>query len=91
MIATRPWVVSASTIPREFREASHNFALLSSTRQRSACWFDQDINRWNVSRVTDMGAMFENVCWFRDEEDIAEFNQPLDAWDVSSVKDMHRM
>ena len=44
--------------------------------------FNQDINGWDVSSVTNMRYMF----W----EAIA-FNQNLNSWDVSSVKDMGYM
>ena len=44
--------------------------------------FNDDINGWDVSSVTDMSNMFESA-WY--------FNQPLDRWNVSSVTDMSRM
>jgi surface protein len=41
--------------------------------------FNQPIEQWNVSSVTDMGAMLSGtVC----------FNQPLNKWDVSNVERM---
>jgi surface protein len=44
--------------------------------------FNQDINNWDVSKVTDMRAMFKNA---------AVFNQPLGTWDVSKVTSMFQM
>lgn len=44
-----------------------------------ACRFNQPLNNWDVSNVTDMQSMFY---------DAHNFNQPLDKWDVSNVKDM---
>lgn len=41
--------------------------------------FNQPINLWNVSSVTDMNMMFG---WATD------FNQPIEVWNVSSVIDM---
>ena len=35
--------------------------------------FNQPLNKWNVSKVTYMRAMFE---------DASSFNQPLNNWDV---------
>ena len=40
------------------------------------------MNSWDVSSVTDMGAMFENT---------QSFDQPLGNWDVSSVTIMNSM
>jgi surface protein len=44
--------------------------------------FNQDIGGWDVSRVTDMGYMFNNA---------AAFNQDISRWDVSKVTDMSGM
>ena len=44
--------------------------------------FNQDINFWDTSNVTDMHEMFE---------DAASFNQPLNNWDTSNVRDMQSM
>lgn len=41
--------------------------------------FNEDIENWDVSKVTSMISMFENA---------VEFNKPLNLWDVSSVKNM---
>ena len=40
--------------------------------------FNRDISRWNVSRVTDMRAMFAN----------SPFDGDISGWNVSSVKNM---
>ena len=40
------------------------------------------IGSWDVSKVTDMGAMFRSA---------VHFNQSLDSWDVSKVTDMGHM
>ena len=44
--------------------------------------FNQDLSKWDVSRVIDMGAMFRNA---------KNFNQDLSNWDVSRVDDMGDM
>jgi len=44
--------------------------------------FNQPVNHWNVSNVTDMTSMFEGA---------AVFNQPLDNWNVSNVRNMSFM
>ena len=36
--------------------------------------FNQPLNKWNVSKVTDMKWMFKNA---------HSFNQPLNNWNVS--------
>ena len=43
--------------------------------------FNQPIDNWDVSNVTDMSNMFE----------AAQFNQPIGNWDVSSVTNMYSM
>jgi surface protein len=43
--------------------------------------FDNDISRWNVSKVTDMSFMFYH----------ADFNQDISNWDISNVIDMKEM
>ena len=44
--------------------------------------FNQPLNHWDVSHVTDMSFMFH---------DASAFNQPLDSWDVSNVTNMTSM
>ena len=44
--------------------------------------FNQPLNNWNVSNVTDMYAMFLKAM---------SFNQPLNKWDVSNVTNMWSM
>lgn len=44
--------------------------------------FNQPLDKWNVSNVTEMGVMFK---------DATSFNQPLDDWDVSNVQSMREM
>ena len=44
--------------------------------------FNQPLNNWNVSNVTDMDRMFF---------DARSFNQPLNKWDVSKVTNMSEM
>jgi surface protein len=44
--------------------------------------FNQPINDWYVSNVTDMNLMFSGAC---------NFNQSIDKWDLSKVKDMSGM
>jgi len=39
--------------------------------------FNQPLNNWDVSSVTNMESMFEEC---------SEFNHPLEKWDVSSVR-----
>jgi len=43
--------------------------------------FNQDISKWNTSKVTDMSWMFERT----------PFNKPIGNWDVSNVTDMSWM
>ena len=44
--------------------------------------FNQPLNDWDVSSVTNMSWMFSGA---------SSFNQPLNEWDVSSVTNMWRM
>ena len=44
--------------------------------------FNQPLNNWDVSNVTDMGGMFMYA---------SSFNQPLNKWNVSKVKNMNYM
>merc|ERR1711934_410872 len=48
----------------------------------SASSFNQDLSKWDVSAVTEMGSMFL---------DARAFNQDLSNWDVSAVKHMGYM
>ena len=41
--------------------------------------FNQPLNNWNVSKVTDMECMFRRA---------TSFNQPLNKWNVSNVEKM---
>ena len=41
--------------------------------------FNQPLDNWNVSNVTDMNNMFNDVTFF---------NHPLNNWNVSKVEDM---
>ena len=41
--------------------------------------FNQPLNNWDTSNVTDMHAMFSNA---------RAFDQPLNNWDTSKVTDM---
>ncbi len=47
-----------------------------------ACSFNQPLNDWDVSNVTEMRGMF---C------ETNAFNQQLDKWDVSEMTDMREM
>ena len=44
--------------------------------------FNQPLDDWDVSEVTDMGRMFKGA---------SSFNQPLNNWNVSNVLDMRSM
>ena len=44
--------------------------------------FNQPLNKWDVSNVTDMHEMFNEAL---------SFNQPLNNWDVSNVTCMYNM
>ena len=46
---------------------------------KNATSFNQPLNNWNVSNVTNMTNMFYNAF---------SFNQPLNKWDVSNVTDV---
>ena len=48
----------------------------------TAIAFNQGLNAWDVSSVTDMRGMFHAT---------TAFNQDLSAWDVSSVRNMDFM
>ena len=44
--------------------------------------FNEPLNNWDVSNVTNMHAMFDNAY---------DFNQPLNNWEVGNVTDMSEM
>jgi surface protein len=44
--------------------------------------FNEPLNKWNVSKVTNMSSMFSGCI---------EFNQPLNNWNVSNVNEMDDM
>ena len=48
----------------------------------SATSFNQPLNDWIVSNVTDMRWMFDGA---------SSFNQPLNDWNVSNVRDARYM
>jgi surface protein len=48
----------------------------------SATSFNQPLNSWNVSAVTNMVSMFDSA---------TAFNQPLNLWDTSAVNNMYGM
>jgi surface protein len=48
----------------------------------NATSFNQNINGWNTSKVTNMSEMFYAA---------KKFNQDISNWDVSHVKDMNKM
>eukprot|EP00966_Prymnesium_polylepis_P188414 4366519-Prymnesium_polylepis.1 len=45
-------------------------------------YFNQDISRWNTSRVTSMAQMFQFA---------SAFDQDISGWDVSKVTSFHEM
>jgi surface protein len=61
---------------RDVRNTSMKFMF------HKASSFNQPLNNWNVSKVTDMSGMFYSA---------KIFNQPLNKWDVSSVTDVNNM
>ena len=44
--------------------------------------FNQSLNNWDISKVTDMSYMFRGT---------KTFNQPLNNWDISKVTTMQLM
>ena len=50
------------------------------TSIKNASSFNQPLEAWNVSNVTDMSGTFRTA---------SSFNQPLEAWNVSNVTDMY--
>ena len=59
-----------------------NVTSMSEMFSRQARSFNQPLNKWNVSKVTDMNWMFQNA---------NSFNQPLNDWNVSNVTSMNEM
>ena len=51
-------------------------------RKEAASSFNGDISKWNVSKVTNMGAMFQAA---------VSFNGDISGWDVSNVTVMGGM
>ena len=56
--------------------------LFSSFANSQAADFNESLNDWDVSKVTDMDGMFNGA---------AAFNQPMNGWDVSKVTVMEYM
>ena len=56
---------------------------------QNATSFNQPLNNWNVSNVTNMNEMFRNEARYRSHT--SSFNQPLNKWNVSNVTHMYRM
>jgi surface protein len=52
--------------------------------------FNQNLNSWDVSNVTDMGYMFANCINFNNGDEPGQSNKPLN-WNVENVKDMSFM
>jgi surface protein len=54
--------------------------------------FNQKLNDWDVSNVTDMSAMFAgNLNWHSSSDYSYPFDQDLNSWDVSKVTNMQSM
>jgi len=66
--------VVPDTLPPTVTRTDEMFALATS--------FNQNINGWNVSNVTDMSSMFVSA---------TSFNQNIGGWDVSNVRLMDLM
>jgi surface protein len=67
-----------------FADSTHNIftgQVNSLNKTFFGTLFNGDINYWDVSNVTDMGAAFDG----------SKFNQPLNNWDVSNVTTMDAM
>ena len=54
---------------------------MSRMFQNTLC-FNQPLEKWDISSVTNMGSMFNTA---------RDFNQPLEKWDVSRVTNMVEM
>ena len=64
-------------------DMSFMFTYSTSTNLNNTSFlFNQNINSWDVSSVTNMGNMFSNS---------REFNQPIGPWNVSKVTNMGNM
>ena len=54
---------------------------------KGASSFNQPLNAWNVSHVTDMNAMFSGATSYEHMYIVftgtTSFNQPLNVWNVS--------
>ncbi len=96
------WKVSNVTDMSNLMFAIHNDMLL-----KGASEFNEDISKWDVSNVTNMGGMFSGCKTFNQPlnnwdtskvttmegmfKGCSMFNQPLDKWDVSNVTSMEIM
>ena len=69
--------LDAVVLGKEIDSLSRLFADSERTNEQFA-----GIENWDVSKVENMGDMFNSA---------KNFNQPLDNWDVSNVKDMSGM
>ena len=49
---------------------------------KDASAFNQSLDRWDVSKVTEMSQMFAGA---------SSFNKPLNTWKVNNVKTMYHM
>jgi surface protein len=56
--------------------------LFATFNNPQAVNFTEDLNKWDVSKVTDMFNMFFEA---------SAFNQPMNNWDVSNVTNMGNM
>ncbi len=59
----------------------HNYQLLSSFLLHVATQFNQPMNKWNVSNVTNMNGMFKSS---------RDFNQPLNKWVTTCNKKLDK-
>jgi surface protein len=68
------WTVN-STTPCSMNSMFGNPSLVNNA-------FNQNLNSWNTSTVTDMGSLFYNC---------RVYNQPMNTWDVSKVTNFNSM
>jgi surface protein len=61
---------------------SNTLSISFNTMFQYCTIFNTNINAWNVSKVTDMGAMLG---------DCPAYNQPMNSWDVSGCNNMFYM